>query len=66
MTGLEGTAGVTCKNAGDAGAKVVGANLRGVGVAGLGGLVGIGGKLGARVEKVGLNCGLAFLGFFTD
>ena len=55
MTGLDGTAGVTCKNAGDAGAKVVGANLRCVGVAGLGGLVGIGGKLGARVDKLGLN-----------
>ena len=55
MTGLDGTAGVTCKNAGDAGAKVVGANLRGVGVTALGGLVGIGGKLGARVDKVGMN-----------
>ena len=46
---------------------VVGANLRGVtGGAGSGGLVGIGGNLGAGVDKVGINCGLAFLGFFTD
>ena len=65
VTGRDGTAGVTCKNDGDAGAKVVGANLRGVG-AGFGGLVGIGGNLGAGVERVGLNCALAFLGFFTD
>ena len=65
VTGRDGTAGVTCKNDGDAGARVVGANLRGVG-AGFGGLVGIGGNLGAGVERVGLNCALAFLGFFTD
>ena len=41
---------------------VVGANLVGV----TGGLVGIGGNLGAGVDKLGMNCGLAFLGFFTD
>ena len=66
VTGRDGTAGVTCKNDGDAGAKVVGANLRGVGAGCAGGLVGIGGNLGAGVERVGLNCALAFLGFFTD
>ena len=66
VTGKDGTAGVTCKNEGDAGAMVVGANLVGVGVADLGGFVGIGGNLGAGVVMVGLNCGLAFLGIFTD